>query len=223
MKILCVSDQVVSNIYNAHMRERFGDIDLVLSCGDLPYYYMEFIASTLNVPCLYVHGNHDQPEHKSDGRVLDEHQPEHKSDGRVLDEPGGWTNLDRRTIECKGILIGGLEGCLRYKPGVPYQYSDLGMHSRSWQMIPALLWNRAQHGRFLDILITHAPPRGIHDGNDLAHRGFEVFLHMMDRFQPRYLLHGHKHIYGHETRKTTYQQTQVINVHPFYLLEWEPT
>ena len=207
VKILCVSDQVVPSIYSPHMRERFGDVDLVLSCGDLPYYYMEFIVSILNVPCFYVHGNHDQPEHKADGRVLA--------------EPGGWINVDRRTVECKGLLIGGLEGCRRYKPGAPYQYSDLDMHFRTWQMIPGLLLNRVQHGRFLDILITHAPPLGIHDGPDLAHRGFEVFAHIMNRFQPRYLLHGHKHIYGRETHSSIYTNTQVINVHPFHLLEWD--
>jgi Icc-related predicted phosphoesterase len=152
-----------------------------------------------------VHGNHDQPEHKSDGRVLQ--------------EPGGWTNVDRRTVECKGLLIGGLEGCLRYKPGAPYQYSDLGMQLRVWQMFPGLLLNRARHGRALDILITHAPPRGIHDGPDLPHQGFEAFIGLMDRFAPRYLLHGHKHIYGREMHKSTYKTTQVINVHPFHLLK----
>jgi len=207
MKILCVSDQVVSNIYDIRMRDRYGDVDLVLSCGDLPYYYMEFIVSTLNVPCFYVHGNHDQPEHKSDGRVLQ--------------EPGGWTNVDRRTVACKGLLIGGLEGCLRYKPGVPYQYSEASMRLRTWQMFPELLLNRVRHGRALDILITHAPPRGIHDGPDLPHKGFGAFIELMDRFEPRYLLHGHKHIYGHETHKSTYKTTQVINVHPSYLLKMD--
>jgi Icc-related predicted phosphoesterase len=205
MKILCVSDQVVSNIYDTRMRDRYGDVDLVLSCGDLPYYYMEFIVSTLNVPCFYVHGNHDQPEHKPDGRVLY--------------EPGGWTNVDRRTVVCKGLLIGGLEGCLRYKPGAPYQYSETNMRLRTWKMFPELLLNRVRHGRALDILITHAPPRGIHDGPDLPHKGFEAFIELMDRFAPHYLLHGHKHIYGHETRKSTYKTTQVINVHPSYLLK----
>jgi Icc-related predicted phosphoesterase len=191
------------------MRERFADIDLVLSCGDLPYYYMEFIVSTLNVPCFYIHGNHDQPEHKSDGRVLA--------------EPGGWINLDRRSVECRGLLIGGLEGCLRYKPNAPYQYSDLEMHARTWQMIPTLLVNRLRYGRYIDILITHAPPRGIHDGPDQAHRGFEVFVHFMDRFRPRYLLHGHKHIYAQEVRNSRHRQTQVINVHPFHLLDCDAT
>jgi len=207
VKILCVSDQVAPSIYSSRLRERFGDVSLVLSCGDLPYYYMEFIVSTLNVPCFYVHGNHDRPEHKSDGRVLA--------------EPGGWIDVDRQTVECRGLLIGGLEGCLRYKPGVPYQYSNTDMHLRTWQMIPGLLLNHVRYGRFLDILITHAPPRGIHDGPDLPHRGFEVFTHFMDRFQPRYLLHGHKHIYGPEARLTRYKNTQVINVHPFHLLEWD--
>jgi len=207
MKILCVSDQVVPNIYSANVRQRFGDVDLVLSCGDLPYYYMEFIVSMLNVPCFYVHGNHDHPEHKSDGRVLA--------------EPGGWTNLDRRTVECKGVLIGGLEGCLRYKPRVPYQYSDREMQFRMWQMVPGLLLNRARLGRALDIMITHAPPRGIRDGPDRPHQGFEAFVQIMDRFAPRYLLHGHKHIYGHETRRSSYKNTQVINVHPFFVLEWD--
>jgi Icc-related predicted phosphoesterase len=205
MKILCISDQVEPVIYSARAPERFSDIDVVLSCGDLPYYYMEFVVTALNVPCLYVHGNHDQPEHKSDGRILD--------------EPGGWINLDRRTVAVKGLLVGGLEGCLRYKPGARYQYTESGMTSRVWQMIPSLLYNRARYGRYLDILITHAPPLGIHDGDDRPHRGFKVFLWFMERFRPRYLLHGHKHIYGQETWRSRHQDTQVVNIHPYRIIE----
>jgi Icc-related predicted phosphoesterase len=205
MKILCISDQVAPAVYSSNARERFSDVDLVLSCGDLPYYYMEFVASVLNVPCLYVHGNHDQPEHKSDGRILD--------------EPGGWVNVDRRVIAHKGLLVGGLEGCLRYKPAVNYQYTETEMKWRAWQLIPSLLYNRARYGRYLDILITHAPPFGIHDGNDLPHRGFRAYLWLMRQFRPRYLLHGHKHIYGRETWQTRYEHTQVVNIHPFRVIE----
>jgi uncharacterized protein len=205
IKILCISDQVVPILYNTTARDRFCDVDLVLSCGDLPYYYMEFVASMLNVPCLYIHGNHDQPEHKSNGRVLE--------------EPGGWINLDRRVIAVKGLLVGGLEGCLRYKPAAQYQYTEADMTFRAWQMIPSLLYNRARYGRYLDILITHAPPFGIHDGADLPHRGFQVYLWLMRRFRPRYLLHGHRHIYGRETWQSRYQDTQVVNIHPFRVIE----
>jgi Icc-related predicted phosphoesterase len=206
MKILCVSDQVAPSIYNPRMRERFSDIDLVLACGDLSYYYMEFIASILNVPCMYVHGNHDQPEHKSDGRVLN--------------EPGGWINVDGRVVEKKGLLIGGLEGSIRYKPQAQYQYTETGMTLKIWQMTPALLLNRVFHKRHLDILITHASPFGIHDGDDLPHRGFQVYLKFMRRYRPRYLLHGHIHPYANETWRTFYMDTEVINVCPFRVIEW---
>jgi Icc-related predicted phosphoesterase len=205
-KILCISDQVVPVIYSTRARERFYDVDMVLSCGDLPYYYMEFVVSVLNVPGLYVHGNHDQPEHKSDGRVLE--------------QPGGWIDVDRRTVGVKGVLIGGLEGCLRYRPGVPYQYTESSMRLRALQMIPYLLLNRARYGRYLDVLITHAPPLGIHDGPDRPHLGFEVFLWLMRQFRPRYLLHGHKHNYGRETRQSQYQDTQVVNTHPYQVIEF---
>ena len=87
MKILAVSDQVVESIYSSRIRERFGDVDMVVSCGDVPYYYLEYIVSMLNVPSLFVHGNHDQPEHTSSGRTIA--------------EPGGWVNLDGRVVNTK--------------------------------------------------------------------------------------------------------------------------
>lgn len=84
-------------------------------------------------------------------------------------------------------------------------------------MTPALLMNRLHYGRYIDILVTHSPPHGIHDGDDLAHRGFETFLDLMDWFKPRYLLHGHKHVYGPEPTRTHYAETEVINVYPYRL------
>jgi len=80
--------------------------------------------------------------------------------------------------------------------------------------------NRVLHGRYLDILITHSPPFGIHDGEDLPHRGFKALLGFMTVFRPRYLLHGHKHIYGPEPSRTRYLDTEVINVYPFRVIEW---
>ena len=206
MKILAVSDQVADAIYSPRIRERFGDVGLVLSCGDLPYSYLEYIMSTLNVPCFFVHGNHDRPEHLISGHTLT--------------KPEGWVNLDGRTVRANGVLLAGLEGCLRYKPNAPYQYTETETLLRIWRMAPALLINRARHGRYLDILITHAPPFGIHDADDLPHRGFKALLGFMARFRPRYLLHGHKHTYKPETWCTRYLDTEVINVYPFRLIVW---
>lgn len=205
MKILAVSDHVVEGVYSSHIRKRFGDVDMVLSCGDLPYSYLEYIVTLLGVPSFFVHGNHDHPEYMANGHTLT--------------EPGGWTNLDGQTVQDKGLLLAGLEGSMRYKPNAPFQYTESEMAYKAWCLAPALLMNRMLHGRYLDILITHSPPFGIHDGEDLPHRGFKALLGFMERFRPRYLLHGHKHVYGPETWRTRYLDTEVVNVYPLRVIE----
>lgn len=206
MKILAVSDRVVPHLYSAQIRRQHADVEVVLACGDLSYSYLEYIASMLNVPCLFVHGNHDQSEHLSSGAVLT--------------EPGGWTNLDGRSVEVKGVLLGGLEGSIRYRPNAPYQYTEGEMAYKVLRMVPGLLLNRLRYGRYLDVLVTHAPARGIHDGEDAAHRGFEVYLRFLARYRPRYLLHGHQHTYRGQVCRTRYLETEVINVYPSRVIEW---
>ena len=208
MKILAVSDQVVPQIYSATVCQRYGDVELVLGCGDLPYSYLEYIVTKLNVPCFFVHGNHDKPEYTSGGSVLQ--------------EPGGWVNIDERTIRFKDLILGGLEGSIRYKPGAPYQYTETGMALKIARMIPSLVWNRLFRGRYLDILITHSPLFGIHDDDDLAHMGFKTLRWFLERFRPRYMLHGHQHIYTPQAYQTWYLETEIINVFPYHLLEWQP-
>ena len=58
LKILCIADHVDPLVYTTAVKERFGDVDAVLSCGDLNRNYYEFIVSMLNVPFVYVLGNH---------------------------------------------------------------------------------------------------------------------------------------------------------------------
>ena len=207
MKILAVTDKVVKSIYSAHIRKRFGDVDLVISCGDLPYSYLEFIVSMLNVPCFFVHGNHDRPQFGCDGQARC--------------HPGGWINLDGRTVRAKGLTLAGFEGAVRYKPRGDYQYTEAEMSYKVWRMIPSFLINRLRYGRYLDILVTHAPPWGIHSGKDRAHQGFKAFLGLMKHFRPRYLLHGHKHVYVPQKVETSYQETEVINVYPYRVIEWD--
>jgi Icc-related predicted phosphoesterase len=205
VKVLAVSDKVVEGIYSSSIQERYGDVDIVLSCGDLPYSYLEYITSTLNVPCFFVHGNHDKPEYMANGCTLL--------------KPGGWTNLDSKTVIVKDTILGGLEGSIRYKPEGEHQYTEQEMALKIWRMVPTLMMNRARYGRYLDMLITHAPPLGIHDGEDLCHRGFKSLIWFMERFRPRYLLHGHRHIYKPENRQTRYLDTEVINVYPYHIVE----
>ena len=207
MKILTVSDKVEARIYSQNVKDRFGDVDMVLSCGDLPFYYLEYIVSILNVPLCYVRGNHC-PE------------IEHTSDGRVRTAPLGCLDVDGRIVEVNDLLIGGLEGSMRYHPHGRFQYTERQMQAKIWRMMPRLWLNRVRHGRFLDILITHAPPRGIHDRADLCHTGFKAFLTFMDCYKPRYLIHGHIHVYHPwEARVTRYGETSVVNAYSYKVLE----
>ncbi len=71
--------------------------------------------------------------------------------------------------------------------------------------------------------MTHAPPRGIHDADDLPHRGINAFLRFMRWNRPRYMVHGHVHTYDRRTVvETKYKQTCVMNINPVTLLEIEP-
>jgi Icc-related predicted phosphoesterase len=206
VKILAVSDHVADPVYRGHIEGRFDGVELAISCGDLPYSYLEYIVTMLNVPAFYVHGNHDHPEYRANGTTLT--------------KPGGWINLDGRTAEAKGVLLAGLEGSIRYKPRARYQYTEPQMAWKAWSLAPALFLNRLRYGRYLDILVAHSPPRGIHDGDDLPHRGFETFLGFIELFKPRYLFHGHKHAYHAEAKRTRYAETDVINVDPFWVTEY---
>lgn len=209
MKILSVSDRVLHSLYNHTIKQRYPDVDLVLGCGDLPFYYLEYITTKLTVPLFYVLGNHDLPREKSA-----------PFGATVKPQAGGCLDVDGRVVSYRGLLVGGLEGSIRYKPEGDYQYTESEMWHKILGMIPRLALNRLRRGRYLDILITHAPPRGIHDQADLCHRGFASFLWFMERFRPLYLIHGHVHTYGPHTSQTTcYETTRVINTYPLHVLD----
>lgn len=208
MKILVVTDKVATQVYHASVKTRFADVDLVLSCGDLPAYYLEFIVTMLNVPLYYVLGNH------AEGLTITE-------DGEQVG-PGGCTDIEGRVAEHRGLLVAGLGGSMRYRQG-PFQYTEAEMGGRARRLGARLLGNRLTKGRWLDILVTHAPPLGIHDGDDLCHTGFQAFRWFMERVRPRYLVHGHSHVYNRMQPSTTkYGQAVVLNAFPFRVIEIEP-
>ncbi len=205
MRILTISDRIVPILYSPRIVTRLEKIDVVLSCGDLPFYYLDFVSSMLGAPCYYVFGNHAQ------GLEYGLTLPAHRVAGM---------NLDERLVYERGVLIAGLEGSRRYNQTPRFQYTETQMWLKIVRLIPALLRARVRYGRYLDILITHAPPLGIHDGPDLAHTGFAAFLTFMRWFRPRYLIHGHKHVYRpDEVVETVYYDTVVINTYGFRILE----
>jgi Icc-related predicted phosphoesterase len=198
MKILAVSDTEIGFIYSPMILERFQDVDVVLSCGDLPYFYLEYIVSTLNVPLYFVRGNHaSKTEFGSGGPRT---------------APWGAFDLHKRVIEDDtGLLLAGLEGCLQYNRG-PHQYTQAEYWNKVFRLVPRLFLNKTRFGRYLDVFVTHAPPWKIHDMDDLPHRGIKAFKWLIDVFQPAYHLHGHIHIYRQDTvTQTLVGKTKVTN------------
>lgn len=207
MKILTVSDEVTQFFFKRGiLREKYRGIDLILACGDLPPYYLEYLVNSLNAPLYYVLGNHDEKYCESPG-------------GRDFFSVKGCENIDQRVIVFKNLLIGGLAGSFRYKKG-KFLYTESQMHRKILRMYPYLLFNKVRYKHYIDIMITHAPPFGINDEKDLAHRGFKEFLTFMKRYNPGYLIHGHTSRQGGEGKKiSSYHSTSVINTNPYRVLE----
>jgi Icc-related predicted phosphoesterase len=201
MKILSLSDIVIDRIYSPWIQERFADVDCVISCGDLPYYYLEYILTALNVPLYYVRGNHAPIREISESG----------------ENPGpcGAIDLHTNVIRVQGLILAGIEGCLRYREG-PFQYSQSEMWSYVLRLVPAFLINKVTYGRFLDIFVTHASPWEIHDQPDLPHQGIKAFRWLIQVFQPRYHFHGHIHVYRNGTIvETMVGKTTVINTYGY--------
>lgn len=207
VNILALSDSVDERVYSEQFHKSYADVDLVLGCGDLPIYYLEFVADALNKPVLYVRGNHDT-------------EAELSSDGQRRRVPRGGNLIDDRIANQDNLLFLGLGGSIRYRPGAVQQFSETQMWLRIGRLLPRLLFTRLRHGRFVDVLVAHSPPRGIGDMRDRAHTGFKAFLTFMTWLKPRYFLHGHVEpgIVG-GARETQFRETRVVNVNPVFRLE----
>jgi len=195
MKILALSDEECPALWDYYMPGRLKGYDMIISCGDLKASYLSFIVTMANVPVLYVHGNHDGSYERN--------------------PPEGCDCIEDQLVVVNGLRILGLGGSYRYRPG-PHQYTERQMRQR----IRKLRWKLRKH-KGVDIVVTHAPPRGVGDAEDIPHRGFEALLELIDQYHPRYLLHGHVHMsYGiDKTREREYNGTKVINTCERYVLE----
>lgn len=209
MRLLCLSDVESTTIYSTHIRERFGKADIVISCGDLPYTYLEYVISMLDIPLYYVQGNHVT--------ILESNPDE------TFLHPWGGINLHRKIVYDKAhnLLIGGIEGSLEYNRG-PKQYSQLQMWLMVFEMVPKMLLNKLRYGRYLDCFISHSPPAGINPQSDYAHRGVSAFRWLLRWFSPQLHLHGHVHLYmPTQNREATFRNTRVINTYGYFVVDLE--
>jgi Icc-related predicted phosphoesterase len=208
VEVLAVSDEVDQRIYTPSIRERMGDVDLIVGCGDVPASYLEFLVDAVNRPVYYVLGNHAEELTRHGERGEPVH-PQGCCDlgGKVMRDPA------------TGMIMAGLPGSPRYSEHEPVQYTEWQMHWMMLKMLPRLYWNKFRYGRFLDVLVTHAPPRDVNDREDKAHQGFTSMRRFLRRFRPTYQLHGHIHLYDRsQPFQTTFHETEVINVYPYQRL-----
>ena len=195
MKILAIADEEVMSLWDNYVPGRLKPYDLILSCGDLHAAYLSFLVTMGRAPVLYVHGNHDT--------------------GYKQNPPEGCDCIDDAIVVYNGVRIMGLGGCRRYHPG-KYQYTEKQMRRRI-KKLRYRLWRC----KGVDIVVTHAPPEGLGDGEDPAHQGFAALRELLDKYHPAYLVHGHVHLRYNAAleRVREYNGTTLINAFERYVLE----
>jgi Icc-related predicted phosphoesterase len=212
VRSLAVSDQIDPRLYSATLRERMPDVRIVFGCGDIPARYLEFLADALNQPVYFVLGNHlEELTRKGE-------------DGKRY-QPMGAVDLGGRVVRDKGtgLILAGLPGSIKYCDCEQEQYTEFQMLWKVIRLAPRMLWNKLRFGRSVDILITHAPPRDVNDRDDPPHRGFRAIRRFLRWYKPAYHLHGHIHLYDrNEPNTAQFEQTTVINVYPYQVLDLDP-
>ena len=201
VKILCISDKVESMLHGPNLTSYAGGVEAVISCGDLPFDYLEYIVTFLGVPVYYVLGNHDPgPE-----------GPEY---------PGGCTPLDGKVVEVKGgMVLAGLSGSPLYSGG-PNQYTERQMGRRALALSVRVRCRGLLGRPKPRIFVTHSPPFGLGDAEDVAHVGFRSFVDLIDRHQPPLWLHGHVHLYGpNHGRVIEKGATKIVNVYGHRIID----
>jgi len=209
-RILAIADEVDEGLYTDKLIQLRPD--LVLSAGDLPFDYLEYIVSRLDVPLVYVPGNHDAELRSSD--------PTWTPVGADAPERGplGCVNADGRVVVAAGLHIAGLGGSMRYRRG-PNQYTEAEMRWRALSLEVRIRLSPTRGARRVDVVLTHAPPLGWGAPDDLAHRGFASFVRLVKDLTPRLLIHGHVHPFGRVQPERRLAATQIINAVPLRLIE----
>ncbi|URZ06039.1 metallophosphoesterase family protein [Clostridium felsineum] len=195
MKILLISDEESKYMWDFFVPENFKDIDIIISCGDLKAEYLSFLVTMIKAPLFYIRGNHDN-NYKNN-------------------PPEGCECIDGKIINYNGIRIMGLGGSMKYRE-TTLVYTEKEMRKRINKLKFGLFFNRG-----VDIIVSHAAPKGINDENDLCHEGFKCFLELIQKYSPKYFCHGHIHLnYGNKKRIANYKNTMVINAFDHYIFEY---
>ena len=192
-KILCISDiEILNKMEENLLKQRFKDIDFIMSAGDVSNRYLDYLVSVLNKDIIIVNGNHIY----------------HK------DYPITFAkNIDGKFLKYKGLRILGLDGCKVYS-FKEHQYTENQMKMKILKNIFYLL-------KGVDIVLSHASPSGIHDVNDGVHDGFKIFHKIIKYFKPKLWIHGHIHLPNFMVYQDTVIGTTVSNTFGYRVFIFE--
>jgi Icc-related predicted phosphoesterase len=195
VRLLCLSDFIDQELTDQVENKQLPPLDLIVSCGDMVPEYLSFLRDRLDAPLVYVKGNHDI-------RYTTANLP-------------GCENIHARVVSFGSLNILGLEGSMWYNGG-PTQYTEAMMRKQIFRLA-FRIWRKGP----VHMVVTHAPPRHIHDREDLCHRGFECFGRFIKKRHPGYFIHGHVHDHfdRFEERITQVEQTRVINTCGHIIIE----
>lgn len=198
IRILTISDFIDKSLTQMVEDKTLEPVDLIISCGDMAPEYLSFLRDRLDRPLLFVKGNHDIRYN--------------------LSNPVGCENIHAKIVRFKNLNILGLEGSLWYNGGVN-QYTDNEM-----QKIISGMWLGLWRKGGVNIVVTHAPPRHIHDAEDRCHMGFESFVKLIHKRKPKVFIHGHIHkdFKTNNERISRISNTKVINTCGYTILEVSP-
>ncbi len=240
VRVLAVSD-VVDEALWADVSPVRG-AELIVGCGDLPFEYLGRLMNALDVPLVFVPGNHDPDvsgyQESRGGLWLRAGLPARPP------WPDGAVNADGRIVDVAGLRIAGLGGCRRYSDG-PNQYTGGQQRRRAARLAARARMHRLRNGPLLaataaapgraprelarrprhplaDVLLTHSPPRGVGDGPDRPHQGFASLATLAAQLSPALLLHGHTDPGPRGRAGRLLGSTLVLNVTGHHLLDIEP-
>ena len=198
LKALVVSDRESEYIWDYFDARAFKGVDVIVSCGDLKPEYLSFLVTMIPAPLLFVRGNHDG--------------------NYAVTPPEGCVDLEEKPVVVKGVRFVGFGGC-KCARTEPNHYSEREMRWRVERTTRPL----ALMKKSIDVLVTHTPAAGVGDGDDSFHEGFLAYRHLLDRWKPRYHLHGHQHLSYNigQKRIQQYQDTTVVNGYNYCILDME--
>jgi uncharacterized protein len=197
MKILTVSDTITPQLLDRHnLPPEVAGIELIIGCGDLPPEYLALLRAIHNVPLYYVLGNHD---------LRFDTAP-----------PKGCRCIHRQLVIHRQLRLAGFSGSRWYNGNIN-QYTEQQM-ARFIRRMWFPFWRKG-----VDLVVTHAPPRFLGDAEDPCHRGFRAFHRLLEKYRPRYLVHGHIHrdFNNDAERLTMFGPTRVINSYGYHTFEIE--